>query len=241
MLARSARILLCCMLLPGCAAAPSLRPIPGGQSVSFSVVASSQYPEVIDVRNTALADGLSAGIGAGGVVGGLWGLSCGPFAVLCVPLAASLGMVTGGAAGAAVGATGGLSPEKTAQVKERLLHLEQSRSVVLELRRHLGDRAQRHWTVGADAAATLVNVELQPLQVATTRDERLSFVMRVVVSQRDAAADAPAAARQKTYQYTSPFGSMAVWMDPQSDFLDSSFASASQQIAAQVIADLGVR
>lgn len=241
MRARSARILLCCMLLLGCAAAPSLRPIPAGQAVSFSVVANANYLEHLDVRNTALGDGMSVGVGTGGVLGGLWGLSCGPFAVLCVPLAASLGILTGAAAGAAVGATGGLSQEKTAQVKERLLRLEQTHPLLPELRRNLADRALRHWTAGADGAANVVTVELQPLQVATTRDERLSFVMRVVVRQRDSVANGVAEPQQKTYEYTSPFGSMAVWMDPQSDFLDTSFASASQQIAAQVIADLGVR
>jgi hypothetical protein len=242
MRARFAWILLCgCMLVASCATAPSLWPIAGGEAVSFQVVASSRYPDLIDVRNTAMGDGLSAGIGTGGVVGGLWGLSCGPFAFLCVPLGASVGILTGAAAGAAVGATGGLSQDKQDQVKERLVRLEQTHPLVPELRRQIGDRAQKYWAVSAEGVPTVVNIELQALQVATTRDERLSFVMRVVVSQRAGSASGQAGARQKAYEYTSPFGSMAVWMDPQSDFLDTSFASACQQIAAQVIADLAVR
>ena len=234
-------VLMFCLLLFGCAATPSLRPIRSGETVSIAVVASPDYPERVDIRNTAVADGLSAGIGSGAVVGGLWGLSCGPFAALCVPLGAVTGMVTGGAAAAAVGATGILSSEKANLVKDRLLRIEQTHPLPVELKRNLDARAQKYWTVSSEATAALVTVELQELEVATTRDERLRFVLRVKVTQGGNAATQVDRSLQKTYEYISPFSSLAIWMDEQSDLLDISLSSACQQIAAQVVADLALR
>ena len=172
MRSQPALILMFCLLLFGCAATPSLRPIRSGETVAIAVVASPNYPERIDIRNTTVADGMSAGIGSGAVVGGLWGLSCGPFAALCVPLGAVTGMVT---AGAAVGATGILSSEKANLVKDRLLRIEQTHPLPVELKRNLDARAQKYWTVSSEATAALVTVELQELEIATTRDERLRF------------------------------------------------------------------
>jgi hypothetical protein len=150
-------------------------------------------------------------------------------------------MVTGGAAGAAVGATGILSSEKANLVKDRLLRIEQTHPLPVELKRNLDARAQKYWTVSSEATAALVTVELQELEVATTRDERLRFVLRVKVTQAGNAATQVDRSLQKTYEYISPFSSLAIWMDEQSDFLDISLSSACQQIAAQVVADLALR
>lgn len=238
MRAQTTSILLSAFLLWGCATAPSLRPIPAGEEVTISVVASPKYPGMVDVYHTALSDGLSTGIGSGFLAGGLWGLSCGPWAALCIPLGAAGGLVVGGAAGAAVGFTGVLPQEKIDRIKARLARLEQSAPLLVHLKRNLEDRAQKHWTLNSEPAPTLVSVELQELKVYATRDEQLRFVVRVVVSQRDVASNREPGRNQKVYEYATPFGSINAWLDEQSDLLDISFASASQQLAAQVIADL---
>ena len=54
------------------------------------------------------------------VAGGLWGLACGPFAIICVPLGAGIGALAGGTGGAVVGATASLSDGQAAQLRNRL-------------------------------------------------------------------------------------------------------------------------
>lgn len=87
-----------------------------------------------------------------------------------------------------------------------------------------------------------MNREFQELQVAATRDEQLRFVLRVALTERErrATGTGNAVAFQKTYEYASPFGAMAIWLDDTSDYLDTSLTSACQQIASRIVADLAV-
>ncbi len=236
--ARIVSMLLSAIVLSGCATVPALRPIALGEVVSISVVANQKYLGSINIHNTAIKDGAVVGGGSGGLAGGMWGLSCGPWAPLCVPLGAIGGMLVGGAAGVGVGLTGVLPPEKVEQVKQRLVRLEQGHSLLVGLRRNLEDRAQKYWTLTSETSTPLVTVEVQEIEVDATRDEQLRFVLRIQVSQRETAASREVGRNQKTYEYATPFGTMVAWLDETSDFLDTSFTSASQQIAAQVISDL---
>jgi hypothetical protein len=158
-----------------------------------------------------------------------------------VPLAAGLGMGVGGAAGLAVGATGMLPQEKVDRVKERLVRLEQSHPLQVELRRHLEERAQKHWTLKSESSTPLVMVELQEMKVDATRDEQLRFVFRILVSQRETTTSRELVKNQKSYEFATPFGALVAWMDEKDDLLETSFNIAIQQMAAQVIADLSAR
>ena len=84
-------------------------------------------------------------------------------------------------------------------------------------------------------------VELQDLQLVSTRDERVRCVIRVLVSVQPGDGKQAAKPVQKLYEYVGPFGSLAVWLDEGNDFLDTGFTSASQQIAAQIVSDLAVK
>ena len=105
--------------------------------------------------------------------------------------------------------------------------------------RNVNERALKVWTPGTDASAPVVRIELQDLQLASTRDERVrcEVRVRVVVENR---ADKAAPPKEKVYDYVGPFSSLAVWLDENSDFVDTSLTSASHQIAAQIISDLTV-
>ncbi len=227
-----------CIFLHGCASAPSLGTIPDGETVSITVGAAANYPLAINVRNTAVSDGLSTGVGAGGVAGGLWGLTCGPFAVLCVPLGAAAGMVTGGVAGVAVGATGMLSKENEGRLKERLVRIAQTHPVLIEFKQSIEDKARSHWILDREFSKIHVAIEIQELQVVSTRDEHIRFVLQVLASVQDNSLNRKTQPRQKKYEYRSPVSSLAVWLDQQSEFLDTSLTSAAQQISTQVITDL---
>ncbi len=215
--------------LIGCAGPPTLAPIARGEAVAITVVRSPQSDAPVRVRNEALGKDAATGAGSGALVGGLWGLGCGPFAVLCVPLGAAAGLVTGITAGAVVGVSGALADDKVEQVRDRLARQQQSRPLAAELQRAIDARAQRHWQLDASPMATAVTVELQAIELTSTRDERVRATVRVTVTARPAT---------RVYEYLGPYGSLAVWLDEGNDFIETTLAGAGQQLAAQIVADL---
>ncbi|WP_372528904.1 hypothetical protein [Piscinibacter sp.] len=237
---RGAGATLWLCILSSCATSPQITPIRSGESVAIVVAMSPQADGVIKIRNQALGKDMSTGAGSGMVVGGLWGLVCGPFAPLCVPIGAAAGAATGTAAGAVVGVTGALSEEKATLLRDRLGRLRQSHDLLDELRSNVVDRAHKHWTVISDPSGSLLTVELYDMQLTSTRDERISFSLRVLVTVQTNGAQHQSAPTQKLYEYVGPFSNLAVWMDERSDFLDTSLSSASQQIAAQIVSELAL-
>jgi hypothetical protein len=229
-----------CMLC-GCATGPQFTPIRTGETVALVFVPSPPGDGVVRIHNQALGNDMSAGAGSGILVGGLWGLTCGPLAVLCVPLGAATGALTGTAAGAAAGVTGALSDEKAALLRDRLSRVRASHDLLDELRTNVTDRARGHWNLTADASKFIVTVELQDLLLTSTRDERIGLIVRVRVNVQPSAARQPVTPKQTLYEYVGPLSSLAVWLDERSDFLDTSLRSASQQIAAQFVSELAVK
>jgi hypothetical protein len=226
--------------LAGCASAPSLPAISKTQAYVLVVAENAPADGTLKVQNTAIAGDGRVGLGTGMVAGGLWGLSCGPFAPLCVPLTAAIGGIAGGAAGMAVGTTGELPADKAAQLRERMERLRASHELLGELRAQLLQRARAPVPAATGVPATSVAVNLQALQLLSTRDERMAFVMKVQVSVRPADAAPARATYEKEYVYTAPLSGLSVWLDARSDFLDNSLSSAIQQIAAQIVSELAL-
>ena len=171
--------ILALAVLSGCATAPQIGPIRSGESVAIVLTRGPAPEAALKIRNQALGDNVSAGAGAGTgmVAGGLWGLTCGPLAILCVPLGAMTGAVTGTAAAAVVGVTGELSSETAVQLRDRLARFQQSHDLVEELRSNVTGRARRHWTI-VEASGSVVTIELQNIALTSTRDEQTSFTLR---------------------------------------------------------------
>lgn len=225
-------------LLGGCAAAPQRTPIGKGAPVAMVVVKSPQTKGLVDIRNQSLGNDTAVGTGSGAMVGGLWGLTCGPFVVFCIPLGMGMGAIYGTVAGAAVGVTGALPGVKAAQLRDRLDRAQQSHDLLDELRRNVTDSARKHWNLGSDPSATVVTIELQDMSVTSTRDERVSLTVRVLVSVQPSGSPPQTAPTQKLYEYVGAFSNLAVWLDEGSDFLDATLSSATRQIATQIVAEL---
>ena len=158
--------------------------------------------------------------------------------MLGVPLGANTGAVAGTAAGAAVGVTGALADDKAARLRERLGRLQATHSLIDELRRNVNVRAVKYWQLGSGPAATVVNIELQALELMSTRDEQIRCAVRVLVSVKLPGSGQSTAADKKKHEYLGAYSALSVWLDESSDFVDTSLSSASQQIAAQIVADL---
>ena len=234
-------------LLVGCAT-KQITTIRRGEPVSIVFPKSPQTDGVIDIHNEELGRNTAAGAGTGAVggavAGGLTGLICGPFVFLCMPVLALAGAITGTAVGAGVGAgvgvTGSLSSEKAAQLRDRLIRVQQSHSLPAELQKNVNDRAQKCWKLVTDQSAALVTIELQDLLLRSNRDEEISCVVQVLVSVQQPGAIQSDPPEKKKYEYVGTFSSLSVWMDESSDFVDTQFTSASQQIAAHIVSDLSV-
>jgi hypothetical protein len=137
-----------------------------------------------------------------------------------------------------VSIAGELSNEKAAQLRDRVECVQQSHSLQAELQKNVTDRAQKYWKLGTDQSAALVTVELQDLLLSSKRDEQISCTIRVLVSVQRGVAKDSKTTEQKMYQYAAPTSSLSIWLDENSDFIDTVLTSASQQIATQIVSDL---
>lgn len=228
-------------MLGACVSAPVLTPVADGQSLRVVVAAGSSAGEPLPIRNLALGEGMSAGAGTGAIAGGLWGLTCGPFAVLCVPLGATAGLLSGGAAGAVVGATGALPADKATQLRERLQRDQPASTLADSLRREVVERIRARWTLVDDPAAAALLLDVQALELRSTRDGQVALLLRVQAQVRPAGVPLSPAAPARRYEVAGPLAPLAVWLDDGNDFVATSFANAIRQIAAQVVAELGLR
>jgi hypothetical protein len=226
----------CLVALCGCASTPQLTSIRDGSAVAIEVSMSAQAKGSRDIENTALGHDTSTGAKTGAVAGGLWGFACGPFAFICVPAGAGIGALYGTVGGAGIGLTGALSTDKATQLRERLQRSEQANPPIEALRRGIDERARQHWRVAAADASMSVTIELHDLQLTSTRDEQIGFVVRVLVSARRGGAEG--AVSQKLFEYVGPTSSLAVWLDERNDLFDTSIRLAMQQLAAQIVSEL---
>ncbi len=228
-------------LLCSCATEPRLPTIPSGQNVVIVVAMSPGADGKFDIRNEALGTGVSAGAGSGIVAGSLWGLACGPLAILCVPLGAATGAITGSAAGAVVGVTGALSDEKAEKLRERMRRVSNSHPMVADIERNIADRVGKYWKVSSDSLENRLIVQVHELELMSTRAEQIRCAVRVTVTVRPSGESAATVPSGKQYKFLSGYSALATWLDETDDFVDTILASASQQIAAQIVSDLVVR
>jgi hypothetical protein len=232
-------------LLIGCAT-QQITPIRRGEPLSIVFTRSPQADGVNDIHNEDLGSntwtGAGTGATGGAVAGAIAGLSCGPFFFICSPVYALGGAIVGTAAGAGVGAgvgiTGELSSEKAAQLRDRVMCVQQSHSLLSELQKNVNDRAQKYWKLGTDQSAALVTIELQDLLLSSMRGEQINCTIRVLLSVQRAVAKDSKTTERKMYQYAAPSSSLSIWLDESSDFIDTVLTSASQQISVQIVSDL---
>ena len=127
------------------------------------------------------------------------------------------------------------------KLRERLGRLQVSHPVSDELQRNVNYRALKYWNLSEDSAAKVVTIEIQDLELMSTRDEQTRFAMRVMVSVKSITGGRSNPSDKKQYDYLGAYSALAVWLDVGSEFVDTSLSSASQQIAAQIVSDLTPR
>jgi hypothetical protein len=228
-------------VLCGCASSPTLSPIREGESVAIVVAMSPRSDGEIKLHNLSIGSNAINGAGSGAVIGGLYGLVCGPLAPVCVPLTASFGALAGTGTGAAIGMTGALVDENVAQLRDRLGRWRQTHDMLGELRINVTERGRKHWKLMPDATVPVVSVELQDMLLNTTRDSRVQLVFRVLVRVGPAGDSTSRTSSQKLYEYVGPLTPLSVWLDEEGDFIDTSYTSAIHQVATQIVSELAAK
>ncbi len=234
---RAAPLVAVLMLAGGCSTTPMLPALRADEPPRFD------FPEptttgALTIANLSVGEGARTGSQIGVVSGALWGLACGPLAVLCVPVAAALGAGAGAGAGGIVGIAGALTPEQSEQLRVRLAGARRSHDLAAELREQITRRARSHWDTPASPPKASVTVRLKDVALTSTRDEQIGLVLEVSVSaQRERAAPGSSAQEKLFICRPSPAG-LAVWLDARSDYVDVTLSGCVAQIAAQVVAEL---
>lgn len=226
-------------VLCGCAASSAIRPVPNGETLSIVVVRSPQPNASAGIINQTLGDETRTGAGVGFVTGALFGVTCGPLVVVCVPLFGLTGFATGTVAGVLVGVSGStLSEDKSELVLARLDRVQRSRNWVDDVAREVTELARLEWNLQSGAPTRLATIELKDIRVASIRDERIGLVVRATVRVRPASTDSSAATKEGQFEHLGPFTSLVDWLDESSDVIDKNLSIASRQLALQIVAAL---
>ncbi len=233
---RIACVAVGCWILAGCAA-PRLTPLNRGEPVTF-IVAMGTSSITGRIRNLTIAEDSKTGAQVGLVAGGLTGFACGPFWWLCVPVFGITGMYPGGLIGAGVGVIESLSSDKVNRLGDRLQRYGQAHDLPGEIQAGIVARAKKYWPISNDTAGTVVSVELEDIYLNSMRGEKIALILRVAVAVRGTGTPAGETPSKIRFEYAGPISSYASWIDEESDFVDATFRSAIEHIAAQIIAEL---
>lgn len=240
LLRRTIAIASVATLAGGCAAPPTMDRLRDGESLKL-VISQAPSEGVVDIHNASLGKNGGTGASTGGVAGGLWGLACGPLAILCVPLGAGVGALAGTASGAVVGATASLSDDKATQLRDRVSRSVAAHELGAQLRRNVDERAQRHWDLASGAPGFVLNVELGNIELTSTRDEMIGMVLRAHATLQRSGAPATPAPSVQAFECSSAPSNLTIWLDDRSDFVDTVLANCTQQLAAQLVSEMTLR
>ncbi len=219
----------------GCAA-PLLPPLRRDEPPRF-VVTPPAAAGAAKIQNITVGRDAAVGSNVGAVGGALWGLSCGPFAVFCVPITMGLGAMAGSGAGAVVGLSASLPAEKAERLRARLAEVGRTHDLAQELQDQLVHRARQHWDLQTEPQGTLVEARFLELSLVSERGEQVGLVLKLGVGVKRAAAPGPVPAERLFVCAPVP-ASLAVWLDPGSDYVDLTVQACLQQLAAQIVAEL---
>ncbi len=226
------------MLLAACTI-PRLD-IPRGQEIQFSVTRSAELGEGIQLSNKTLGHDAKVGANSGGLVGAAVGLSCGPYALFCVPVAGLAGMLVGGIAGLGVGAVESWPSDRVEQLRARLTRFQQTNDPATAWQSALQERVNTHWKLGANPSSISVEIELRELAIHTMRDERGALAARIqiaVATPEDRRRGTITLTRQ--FNYVGSFLGSRAWIDAPDEVLANNFRVAFQYLTDSVLSELG--
>ena len=238
-------------VMSGCASAPKLDQIPNGETVSIVVDVSPNVDGQLNLEHDSVTGSAAgdagvavvggAGVGAAG--GAAFGALCGFMAPVCIPIFATTGAVAGGTAGVVGSAGYTLPTEQATQFRDRMRRLNESQDKLAELTTNINDRAGRYWDLNSTEPKTTVRVGVQNLVFLSTWDYQVRAILQISVT-IEKKSDKPLKAEEapvvKYYEAASPYGSLDLWLDDESNFASASISSAIRQVSSEIVYDLAI-
>jgi hypothetical protein len=234
--AAKAMPLLVPALLAGCAA-PPLGRIDPGQPVALVAAEGESSTAPLDITDKTTGNQAGSGALSGSALG-LVGLTCGAWALVCVPYAAMIGAGVGALGGTVIGIAGNLSVEKGQALRDRVEAYRATNDPRQRLVQAIADEAKGHWTLAPDGATTTVVVKLEEVALHAMPREHIALWMKASVTVRRQGATQGTSPESKTYDYLGPASEARLWLEDRDGFVAWNFADACTHIAQGVFADL---
>ena len=226
------------LLLSACAT-PRLDAIGADEPISFITIPPRNAPSTpIAISNKNVGRGARAGYVSGSVVGGLAGIACGPFAVLCIPAGALIGGGGGALGGTLVGLAQGLPADEYRQLRDSMDAFARDRDPREQLVAAIADQVRRRWTLVAEGAATTMRVEVDDVALHVRDDDRVALVLRATITVRRAGVDRTFAGEPRTFEYVGPASDVRIWLENRDDFVADTFLFGYRHIAHEVFSEL---
>lgn len=223
-------------VLAGGCATTQLPPIKASEEVA--IVAAGTTHTAFDFYNNAMGQAAGSGSKGGVVVGALWGLSCGPWFLVCMPMGALFGSGMGALGGTAVGALQG--PE--AETKERLMNslraYAQARNAEADLADSIAAMAGGRSTLMRDASPVSVVARIDQVALHARRGDRIVLGLKATVTVRRSIAAASGEPDSKMFQYLGPEADVRLWLENRGDFVSESLQQAIRHIAREAFSEL---
>ena len=200
----------------------------------------SDPPIFVSTRASVERD-MGVGGAGGGIAGALVGLGCGPFAAICVPGAAALGMMAGMGAGAIVGL--GEPPSESlarleATVKAYALAHHARDDALAVLKERIAARGYTLALDGSPNVTTRLIVQLSEATLYFQPDGQAHIVVRMWVVEEDPRQPKPRIAPvEQWFLYKGAPAPITSWVDDDG-FLARRFDEAYRQIADDVVGTL---
>ena len=225
--------LVLCSFLSACAAPPMIE---RGVPVTLVQEPPRQGSFSVDISNEGIVQGAGGGMGLGAAGGALWGLTCGPWAPVCVLGGAIIVGLGGAVVGAGVGVATGLPAETQKHLQDRIDGFVAVHDPQQHLMNEIAQRASGHWMiVPRSPSSTAVFVRVERVTILTMASRGRLRLQATVTTQgpgqeRDRA--------EKTVEYLGPPADVAVWIDNPNDFVAASFRDGYAFIAQSIVGTL---
>ena len=229
------------LLASGCASKPQINVLEVGDNVNIISPINEIQGAMFEISNEAVWEDAETGIASGAVMGGAWGLTCGPWVIICAPLGALVGGVSGALTGAAVGATKSLDKINTDLINRKMTDILQQNDPQEYLLAKVVERASNQYQVIHGHAEKEVTVHPGLLGLHVLSDERLVLATKAVVSVRFTDSSGKQQTRSKEFKYVSQPNHLDSWTAEGDEFYQLRLEDAYRTLAENIVMSLSYK
>jgi len=186
--------------------------------------------------------GIGKGASTGGIAGAAYGLTCGPFAFLCVPVLALGGSLVGGGVGATAGFTG--LPENTAaRLNEVLADIDKRRDFRQELLEKVVSLVPESDQASREEADFLATIKISRIELNQHRNNEISLLIRASLLTKQVKgqrlqSQTYGRASPKYYPCTMDKRDAEDWLKDDEDTFDQALTLCIRTLSESISADL---